>query len=86
MKGTRFVHPPEILLSALIADSTADVVSDAAAPKKMGKAEMEQLIKSHGGKIYQTKDAVSDTHIIGDRSKASPSSSHTLPGISSEIH
>jgi len=55
----------------LIADSTTDVVSDAATPKKMGKAEMERLIKSHGGKIYQTKDAVSDTHIIGDRSKAS---------------
>lgn len=74
------------LFSALIADPTIDVVSDAATPKKMSKAEMEQLIKSYGGKIYQTKDAVSDTHVIGDRSKAPPSNSHTSPENSSEIH
>ncbi|RPA92763.1 ATP-dependent DNA ligase [Choiromyces venosus 120613-1] len=43
------------------------VMSDATIPKKMGKAEIEQLIKSHGGKIYQTENAVSCTNIIGDR-------------------
>ncbi|CAZ83843.1 unnamed protein product [Tuber melanosporum] len=43
------------------------VMSDATTPKKMGKAEVEQLIKSHGGNLYQTENAVPDTNVIGDK-------------------
>jgi DNA ligase-4 len=37
-------------------------------PRKKSKAELEQLIKANGGKIFQTHEAVPDTIIIADRS------------------
>jgi DNA ligase-4 len=39
-------------------------------PPKTSKAELEQLIKANGGKIYQTNTAAPDTICIADRSKS----------------
>jgi DNA ligase 4 len=44
-------------------------MSDTNAPEKNSKAQLEQLIKANGGKIYQTNTAVPDTVCIADRSK-----------------
>jgi hypothetical protein len=38
-------------------------------PEKKTKAELEQLVKASGGKIYQTNTAVQGTICIADRSK-----------------
>ena len=38
-------------------------------PEKKSKAELEQLIKANGGKIYQTHDAALGTICIADKSK-----------------
>jgi DNA ligase-4 len=37
-------------------------------PEKKSKAELEQLIKANGGKIYQTNTAALDTICIAERS------------------
>jgi DNA ligase-4 len=41
--------------------------ASATAKHKMSKVEIEALIKSHGGKIYQNENAEPGIHIIGDR-------------------
>ncbi|KAE8556040.1 hypothetical protein EYB25_000739 [Talaromyces marneffei] len=43
------------------------VMTDANGPKKKSKAELEQLVKSNGGKIYQTNTAAPKTVCIADR-------------------
>ncbi|KAI5840233.1 ATP dependent DNA ligase domain-containing protein [Morchella snyderi] len=35
--------------------------------QKKSKVELEQLVKSHGGRIFQTENAVENTWVIGDR-------------------
>lgn len=41
----------------------------ATSKEKKSKAEIEQLVKLHGGKIFQTENAAKNTWVIGDRSK-----------------
>ncbi|PYH83891.1 ATP-dependent DNA ligase [Aspergillus uvarum CBS 121591] len=43
------------------------VMTDSTAPVKKTKAELEQLVKSHGGKFYQTNTAAPDTICVADR-------------------
>lgn len=43
-------------------------MTDASAPEKKSKGELEQLVKANGGKIYQTNTAVPNTICIADRS------------------
>lgn len=38
-------------------------------PQKKSKADLEQLIKANGGRMYQTNTAADDTICIADRSK-----------------
>jgi hypothetical protein len=47
----------------------ADVMTDFTSPQKKTKAELEQLIKSNGGHIFQKHDAVPNITCIGGRSK-----------------
>lgn len=47
-------------------------MTDVGAPEKMSKGELEQLVKSNGGKVFQTNTAASDTICIADRSKFEP--------------
>jgi DNA ligase-4 len=42
-------------------------MTDTNGPKKKSKAELEQLVKSNGGKIYQTNTAAPRTVCIADR-------------------
>lgn len=42
-------------------------MTDTNGPKKKAKAELEQLVKSNGGKIYQTNTAAPRTVCIADR-------------------
>lgn len=42
-------------------------MTDTNGPKKKSKAEIEQLVKSNGGKIYQTNTAAPNTVCIADR-------------------
>jgi DNA ligase-4 len=44
-------------------------MTESAVPEKKTKAELEQLIKANGGKIYQTNTAAKDTICIADRRK-----------------
>ncbi|KAJ5636168.1 Nucleic acid-binding OB-fold [Penicillium longicatenatum] len=43
------------------------IMTDAGAPAKRTKGELEQLVKANGGKVFQTHTAVSDTICIADR-------------------
>jgi DNA ligase-4 len=47
-------------------------MTESAVPEKKTKAELEQLVKANGGKIYQTNTAAQDTICIADRSKLRP--------------
>ena len=42
-------------------------MTDASAPEKRSKAELEQLVKANGGKIFQTNTAVADIICIAER-------------------
>jgi DNA ligase-4 len=44
-------------------------MTESTVPEKRTKAELEQLVKANGGKIYQTNTAVPDTICIAERSK-----------------
>lgn len=44
-------------------------MTDSLEPQKKSKAELEQLIKANGGKIYQTSTAAENTLCVADRSK-----------------
>lgn len=46
-------------------------MTESSAPEKKSKAELEQLVKSNGGKFYQTQTAAPDTICIADRSNTS---------------
>lgn len=46
------------------------IASDAVKPEKKSKAELEQLVKAHGGRIFQNENAAPDIKIIADRSKS----------------
>lgn len=48
--------------------------------EKKTKAELEQLIKANGGKIYQTNTAAQDTICIADRRECA-SSIDLLPSL-----
>lgn len=49
-----------------------DIMSESATSKeKKSKAEIEQLVKTHGGRIFQTENAAENTRVIGDRSETS---------------
>ncbi|EZF31887.1 DNA ligase 4 [Trichophyton interdigitale MR816] len=43
------------------------VMTESVKPMKKSKADLEQLIKANGGKIYQTNTAAKDTYCIADR-------------------
>ncbi|RAL00896.1 DNA ligase (ATP) DNL4 [Aspergillus ibericus CBS 121593] len=43
------------------------IMTDSGAPFKKSKAELEQLVKSNGGKLYQTNNAAPNTICIADR-------------------
>lgn len=45
-----------------------DVMTDSTTPLKKSKIELEQMIKSNGGNIFQRHDAVPDTICVGERS------------------
>lgn len=47
----------------------ADVLSDSLRPEKKSKNEIEGLIKSNGGNVFQRHDAQPTMICIGDRSK-----------------
>jgi DNA-binding beta-propeller fold protein YncE len=53
-------------------------MTESSAPEKKSKLELEQLVKSNGGKIYQTNTAASDTVCIADRSMFSHAESTFL--------
>jgi DNA ligase-4 len=44
-------------------------MTEATAPEKKSKPEIEQFVKAHGGKIYQTNTAAPDTICVADRSR-----------------
>jgi DNA ligase-4 len=44
-------------------------MTESLTPEKKSKLELEQLVKAHGGKIYQTDAAAPNTICIADRSK-----------------
>jgi hypothetical protein len=44
-------------------------MTESLTPEKKSKLELEQLVKAHGGKIYQTDTAAPNTICIADRSK-----------------
>ena len=44
------------------------IMTDASAPEKKSKGELEQLVKANGGKIFQTNTAAEDTICIAERS------------------
>lgn len=44
-------------------------MTDSTTPVKKTKAELEQLVKSNGGKFYQTNTAAPDMICVADRSK-----------------
>ena len=44
------------------------VMTESLEPQKKSKADLEQLIKANGGKIYQTNNAADNTICIADRS------------------
>jgi DNA ligase-4 len=43
-------------------------MTDTKTPEKKTKAELEQLVKSNGGQIFQTHTAAPNTVCIADRS------------------
>ncbi|KAJ5587353.1 Nucleic acid-binding OB-fold [Penicillium hispanicum] len=43
------------------------IMTDSKAPEKKSKGELEQLVKSNGGKVYQTNTAAPDTICIAER-------------------
>ncbi|PYI11130.1 ATP-dependent DNA ligase [Aspergillus sclerotiicarbonarius CBS 121057] len=43
------------------------IMTDSGTPFKKSKADLEQLVKSNGGKLYQTNNAAPDTLCIADR-------------------
>ncbi|OJJ50946.1 hypothetical protein ASPZODRAFT_148327 [Penicilliopsis zonata CBS 506.65] len=43
------------------------VMTECLAPEKRSKAELEQLVKANGGKIYQTSTAATNTICVADR-------------------
>ncbi|KAI9859339.1 MAG: DNA ligase (ATP) [Vezdaea acicularis] len=43
------------------------IITEALGPPKRTKAEVEKIVKAHGGRIYQSHDAVSDILCIADR-------------------
>ncbi|KAL4741955.1 DNA ligase 4 [Aspergillus similis] len=45
------------------------ILTDSNAPVKKSKAELENLVKANGGKIFQTNNAAPDTICVADRSK-----------------
>ena len=47
------------------------IMTESGAPQKKSKGELEQLVKSNGGKFYQTHTAAPDTICVADRSKFS---------------
>lgn len=47
----------------------ADVLSDSLRPEKKSKNEIEGLIKSNGGNVFQRHDTQPTMICIGDRSK-----------------
>lgn len=49
-----------------------DVLSESLRPEKKSKTEIEDLIKSNGGKVFQRHDAVPAMICMGDRSKLPP--------------
>ncbi|BDD56605.1 DNA ligase (ATP), variant 3 [Monascus purpureus] len=44
------------------------IVTESSAPQKKSKAELEQLVKANGGKVYQTDNAAPHTICVADRS------------------
>lgn len=56
---------------------SADVVTESLKPTKKSKAELEQLIKANGGKIYQTHNATPGTVCIAGKSEQSS----RIPGL-----
>lgn len=44
------------------------VMTESTTPEKKSKAELEQLVKANGGKVYQTNTATPDTICIAERS------------------
>lgn len=47
----------------------ADVLSESLRPEKKSKNEIEDLIKSNGGNVFQIHDAKPTMICVGDRSK-----------------
>lgn len=43
-------------------------MTESSEPEKKTKAQLEQLVKANGGKIYQTNTAAADTLCIAERS------------------
>lgn len=63
---------PYFGLLRLIIRHLLDIMSESATSKeKKSKAEIEQLVKIHGGRIFQTENAAKSTQVIGDRSEIS---------------
>lgn len=48
-----------------------DVITESLGPEKKSKAELEQIVKANGGKIFQTNRAAPDTLCIADRREPS---------------
>lgn len=48
------------------------IMTESCAPQKKSKGELEQLVKSNGGKFYQTHTAAPNTICIADRSEYYP--------------
>lgn len=44
-----------------------DVITESLGPEKKSKAELEQIVKANGGRIFQTNKAAPDTVCIADR-------------------
>ena len=68
-EGLNFCGSPAISKESLVLIIHIGVLTECISPEKKSKAEIEELIKANGGKIYQKHDAASATICVGDRSR-----------------
>lgn len=65
--GLNFCAPFLISVHNIRLISIPDIMTDSTKPAKKSKSELEQIVKSNGGKIYQTHNAVPNTVCVADK-------------------
>ena len=66
-EGLNFCKSSHVVKDASLT-GPEDVMTDSAIPPKKSKAELERIVKSNGGNIFQKHDAVPDIICVGERS------------------